>query len=94
MTAIEHLRGDPPRQLTAREIQILDLLLDGLCDKEIGLRLCIEAATVCTHLSSVRAKLDVVGRWNRLALACWWAGHRPQKTHPLVDPWAETGCWA
>jgi two-component system, NarL family, nitrate/nitrite response regulator NarL len=54
----------PPAQdaavrLTPREAQILDLIEEGLSNKEIGLRLCIEVATVKNHVHNILEKLNV-----------------------------------
>jgi len=48
--------------LTARELQILVLLCDGLSNKAIARRLQIAEPTVRTHLSSVFRALGVVNR--------------------------------
>lgn len=48
--------------LTAREIQVLERLSDGLSAHEIGLQLFITEATVKTHLASIYRKLDSKNR--------------------------------
>jgi DNA-binding NarL/FixJ family response regulator len=55
--------------LTARERQVMGLLLAGLGAEEIGLRLGIAANTVRTHLQNVLTKLGVSSR----AEAASWA---------------------
>jgi DNA-binding NarL/FixJ family response regulator len=45
--------------LTAREQQILELLDDGLSNKEIAGQLVIGLATVKSHVHSILSKLDV-----------------------------------
>lgn len=48
--------------LTERELGVLELLKEGLQNKEIGSRLFISAKTVDHHISSILAKLDVDSR--------------------------------
>jgi two-component system, NarL family, nitrate/nitrite response regulator NarL len=52
----------PPRRtsrLTLREREIVELMRDGLTNKEIAQRLCIEVATVKNHVHNILDKLDV-----------------------------------
>jgi len=48
--------------LTARELQVLEKLSDGLSANDIGLELFITQATVKTHLASIYRKLDSKNR--------------------------------
>jgi two-component system, NarL family, nitrate/nitrite response regulator NarL len=48
-----------PVGLTARELQIVELIDDGLSNKEIAGRLCIEVSTVKNHVHHVLEKLGV-----------------------------------
>jgi DNA-binding NarL/FixJ family response regulator len=48
--------------LSRRELEILNLLSQGLSNKELGARLGISAETVRTHLNNVYQKLHVHGR--------------------------------
>ena len=48
--------------LTARELDILQLLREGLQNKEIASRLFISAKTVDNHISSIFYKLEVNSR--------------------------------
>jgi PAS domain S-box-containing protein len=50
------------RMLTARELQVLRLLAQGLTRPQIAERLSITRATAKTHVEHIYAKLDVVGR--------------------------------
>lgn len=59
--------------LTAREVETVALIGNGLTNREIGQRLHISPKTVEVHLSRIYAKLGVSGR---AAVAAWWAGHR------------------
>ncbi|MCB0197539.1 MAG: response regulator transcription factor [Anaerolineae bacterium] len=55
--------------LTEREIEVLQLLCQGLPDKEIGQKLNISPRTVNGHLSHIYAKLDVHSRTETMILA-------------------------
>jgi DNA-binding CsgD family transcriptional regulator len=55
--------------LTQREHQILDLLADGLGNKQIAARLGISTNTVKTHLELLFDKLDVSSRAEAVATA-------------------------
>jgi ATP/maltotriose-dependent transcriptional regulator MalT len=55
--------------LTAREIQVLNAVADGLSNVDIGKRLVIAEATVKTHLLRVFAKLDVADRTHAVVTA-------------------------
>ncbi|HLF09064.1 MAG TPA: helix-turn-helix transcriptional regulator [Dehalococcoidia bacterium] len=59
--------------ITPRQEQVLDLLVDGASDKQIGRALGISARTVETHVRTLRLK---TGTPNRAALAAWWAVRR------------------
>lgn len=66
--------------LTAREINMLDCLLEGLENKEIAIRLQITEATVKVHMRGLFNKLGVK---NRVQAALWW--ERQHVTRPPVD---------
>lgn len=55
--------------LTEREIEVLQLLCQGLTDKEIGQKLHISPRTVNGHLGHIYAKLDVHSRTETMLLA-------------------------
>jgi DNA-binding NarL/FixJ family response regulator len=57
-----------PGRLTAREQQVLSLLGEGLSNKEIAHRLCIELPTVKNHVHHVLEKLQVRRRTEAVAL--------------------------
>src|SRR6185503_5656710 len=59
----------PPPMLTQREQQILELLADGLGNKQIAARLGITTNTVKTHLELLFDKLDVSSRAEAVATA-------------------------
>ncbi len=48
--------------LTMRELQVLALQREGLSNQEIAQRLCIAPATVRSHVSAIRRKLNLHGR--------------------------------
>ncbi len=48
-----------PDELTAREVEILQLLARGWSDAQIGERLVISPRTVSSHLTSIYRKLQV-----------------------------------
>lgn len=55
--------------LTDREIDVLELLVEGLSNKEIANRLIIGATTVKTHLSNIFSKLGVSSRVEAVRVA-------------------------
>ena len=48
--------------LTDREMEILELIIEGLSNKEIALRLSISQQTVKNHVTSILAKLNLADR--------------------------------
>lgn len=65
--------GNPDAQrmlgLSAREMDVLVLIADGLSNKEIAARLSVSPNTVKTHVARVLEKLDVSRRTAALARA-------------------------
>jgi two-component system, NarL family, nitrate/nitrite response regulator NarL len=59
----------PLPALTVREAQILELIDQGLSNKEIGHRLCIELPTVKHHVHNILEKLQVTRRGEAAARA-------------------------
>jgi DNA-binding CsgD family transcriptional regulator/tetratricopeptide (TPR) repeat protein len=51
-----------PGQLTSRQVEILELLVDGLTNAEIGARLYITPKTAAHHVSAILGKLGVQSR--------------------------------
>lgn len=51
-----------PAQLTEREMEVLQLLKEGIQNNEIAARLYISAKTVDHHISSILFKLEVNSR--------------------------------
>lgn len=59
----------PAEPLTARELDVLRLVVQGTRNSEIGQRLSISVKTVETHLTSIYGKLGVQSRAEAIALA-------------------------
>jgi two-component system nitrate/nitrite response regulator NarL len=57
-----------PAQLTARELQVVDLVERGMSNKEIARELCIELPTVKNHVHRILDKLGVCRRADAAAL--------------------------
>jgi two-component system nitrate/nitrite response regulator NarL len=65
--------------LTGRERQIVDLIAEGLSNKEIAHRLCIEVATVKNHVHHILEKLQVPRRADVAALVPFEPEHEGQR---------------
>ncbi|MFJ8018328.1 response regulator [Streptomyces sp. NPDC096339] len=66
---VARMRRPDPVALTARELDVLGAVADGLSNADIGKRLVIAEATVKTHLLRVFAKLDVSDRTHAVVTA-------------------------
>lgn len=55
-------RVEPVEQLTDREHEVLDLVVEGATNEEIGATLFVAEKTVKTHLSAILRKLGVANR--------------------------------
>jgi DNA-binding NarL/FixJ family response regulator len=51
-----------PAGLTAREVEVLRLVAQGLTDAQVAVRLVISAHTVHAHLRAIYGKLEVSSR--------------------------------
>ena len=60
--ARERISDLPPEVLTPREIEVLELVAEGLPNKAIAARLAISDQTVKFHVSSISAKLGAKSR--------------------------------
>lgn len=65
--------GDPTADLTPSEKRVLELIGDGLSNREIGDRLGVAEKTVKNHITSLLAKM---GLQRRTQVAAWVAGQR------------------
>jgi two-component system NarL family response regulator len=59
----------PSKHLSAREIQVLELIARGFADKEIGYELNISRNTVTNHAKNIRSKLGVRDRTSAATIA-------------------------
>jgi DNA-binding NarL/FixJ family response regulator len=66
---VAKMRSPAPVTLTAREVDVLAAVADGLSNADIGRRLFIGEATVKTHLLRIFAKLDVSDRTRAVVVA-------------------------
>jgi len=62
ITRRESIMSDPSRSLTARELEIVRMIAQGLRNKAIAERLSISEGTVKIHLHNVYEKLGLDGR--------------------------------
>lgn len=65
--------GDPTANLTPSERRVLELIGDGMSNREIGERLGVAEKTVKNHITSLLAKM---GLQRRTQAAAWVAGQR------------------
>jgi DNA-binding NarL/FixJ family response regulator len=63
-SAVAHLSG--------RELEVLDLVSEGLTNEAIADRLCLSVRTVERHLTNIYAKLHVSGKVGRVAAAAFF----------------------
>ncbi|HMO97325.1 MAG TPA: response regulator transcription factor, partial [Tepidiformaceae bacterium] len=64
-------------QLTERELKILDLIADGMTNREIGESLYQSEKTVKHHVSDILSKLGITRRVEAAAFAIRRAAKRP-----------------
>lgn len=64
-------------QLTERELKILDLIADGMTNREIGESLYLSEKTVKHHVSDILGKLGITRRVEAAAFAIRRAAKRP-----------------
>jgi DNA-binding NarL/FixJ family response regulator len=65
----EYAATETLNRLTPRELEILQVLAEGLSDREIGERLHISTETVRTHFVNILGKLHVSSRIQALVFA-------------------------
>ncbi|RXZ39705.1 helix-turn-helix domain-containing protein, partial [Agromyces binzhouensis] len=61
--------ADAIAELTARERQVLDLIAEGLSNRQIGERLYISGKTASVHVSAILRKLGASSRTEAVYLA-------------------------
>lgn len=66
-------------QLTERELKILDLIAEGLTNREIGEQLYLSEKTVKHHVSDILSKLGMTRRVEAAGFAIRRAARRPQQ---------------
>ena len=65
--ALRRRMAQRPRTLTAREMEVLDLMRRGMTDREIGVALSISPQTAKSHAKSIFAKLEAASRAEAVA---------------------------
>jgi two-component system nitrate/nitrite response regulator NarL len=75
--------GHGAHDLTVRELEILELIDQGLSNKEIARRLCIELPTVKNHVHNILGKLNASRRGEAAAIV---RGGRTPDAAPPVRP--------
>ena len=68
------------QQLTERELAVLDLIADGMTNREIGERLYLSEKTVKHHVSDILAKLGISRRVEAATFAIRLAAQHPPDT--------------
>jgi DNA-binding NarL/FixJ family response regulator len=61
--------SEPRYQLTHREFEVLQLIADGLANREIGERLFLSEETVKSHVKTLLEKLRARSRAHAVAIA-------------------------
>jgi DNA-binding NarL/FixJ family response regulator len=70
MNAASAIAPPPTREpLTRRELEVLQLIADGLSNKEIATRLCLSTETVKSHVCALFSKLGANSRAHAVAIA-------------------------
>jgi two-component system nitrate/nitrite response regulator NarL len=82
--ALERPSEEATRRLTVRETEILKLVDEGLTNKEIGRRLCIELPTVKNHIHNILEKLQL---GSRSEAAAWMRRRTAVAGSDLRDSW-------
>lgn len=61
--------GENIQKLSKRELEVLNLIAEGMNNSEIGCKLCITEGTVKSHVNSILSKLEVSDRTNAIITA-------------------------
>lgn len=75
-TETRGLDSHPLERLTAREVQLLDGLAEGVTNEQLARRFAVSPNTVKFHLKNIYDKLDVRGRSGAVALYLGRTGKR------------------
>jgi DNA-binding NarL/FixJ family response regulator len=73
----------PRERLTAKEIQVANLVWQGLTNREIGRIMGTTEQVIKNHL---RSTFDKLGVWSRLELAMYVASHGGRNWMEEADP--------
>jgi two-component system, NarL family, nitrate/nitrite response regulator NarL len=68
VSATSSRNNESARRLTVRELEIIELIDEGLSNKQIATRLCIELTTVKNHVHHILEKLQVNRRAEAAAI--------------------------
>jgi DNA-binding CsgD family transcriptional regulator len=69
-------RSNRPVDAHERERRVIELVAQGLNNREMAVAMGISEHVIKNKLRSIYDKLGV---WNRLELALWYEAHRPQE---------------
>jgi DNA-binding CsgD family transcriptional regulator len=69
-------RSNRPVDAHERERRVIELVAQGLNNREMAVAMGISEYVIKNKLRSIYDKLGV---WNRLELALWYEAHRPQE---------------
>lgn len=62
LIASQRPASETSHPLTPREVEILQLVADGACNKDIAKTLHVTEATICTHMNNILSKLKLSNR--------------------------------
>lgn len=79
-------RTNPLHQMTPRERQVLDLIMQGHSNKSAGRVLNISPRTVEVHRSRVMEKFGVSGAFNLFAATNYWTQQGIEPTPVALTP--------
>jgi len=88
--------GNPPlAELSARELQVLELITAGVATRDIAAKLFISPETVKSHLAQIYRKLPAHDR--KVSASVWWSGRKlvkvgqPRFRRRRHGPWPLVG---
>lgn len=77
---------NPIQQMTPRERQVLDLIMQGHSNKSAGRILAISPRTVEVHRAKVMEKFGVSGAFNLFAATNYWMQQDVEPTPVILRP--------